>query len=83
MRGAIAAVGNTFKVSRDIVIQRAVLGKVELVTIPVRVGAASMARLGAASDGDGAVAGLLERNDRVDSSRVDTIKRGARLLVAV
>lgn len=79
----VTAVCNAGEGVGDVVVDGGGLGDVELVAVGMRVGAAGVANLGAARDGDGAGTGLLQCDDAVDSGIVDLVERGALGVVAV
>lgn len=83
LSSTVSAVRNAGKGALDIARQRGRLGKVELVPVPVGVGATGVARLGAAGDGQVAAAGALEGDGAGDGGGVDLLEGGAGGRVAV
>jgi len=81
--GTITTVGDAGEGVGDVAVEGGGLAEVELVAVPMGVGAGSVAGLGAAGDGDGAVAGLLERDGAGDGVVVDLVERSAGGDVAV
>ena len=79
----ITTVRNTGEGVGDVGVQTGGLGEVELVAVPVGVGAAGVAGLGAAGDGDGAAAGALEGDGALDGDVADLLEGGAGGRVAV
>lgn len=83
LRVPITTIRDPGKGIRNVRVEARALGKVDLVPVPVRVGAAGMARLGAARDDEAAPAGALEGDGAGDAVGVDLLVRGAGGHVAV
>lgn len=80
---AITTIRDFCKGVRDIRVQARILAKIELVAVPVRVGAARVTSLSAAGDGDSAATSILQGNSTSNSRSVDLVIRSASSSVAV
>lgn len=81
--GAVTAYTDVGEDVVDVVGEAGRLGEVELVAVPVRVGAAGVPRLGAAGDVQRAARGALEGLGALGGGQVELVERGAGGDVAV